>query len=43
VLVAGAGEAGLAAGMALRQAALSFMMVDAGDRREVPGLATTTG
>jgi len=41
VLVVGAGRAGLPR-TGLRQAALSFMMVDAGDQREGPGLATTT-
>jgi putative flavoprotein involved in K+ transport len=32
VLVVGAGQAGLGAGMALRQSGLSFMIVDAADQ-----------
>jgi cation diffusion facilitator CzcD-associated flavoprotein CzcO len=42
VLVVGVGQVGLAAGMALRQARLTVMIVDAGDQREGPDLATTT-
>jgi cation diffusion facilitator CzcD-associated flavoprotein CzcO len=42
VLVVGAGQAGLAAGMALRQAGLSFMIVDAAGQPGGPGPATTT-
>jgi putative flavoprotein involved in K+ transport len=42
VLVVGAGPAGLAAGMAIRNAGLSFMIVDAADQRQDPGPATTT-
>ncbi|HWI00899.1 MAG TPA: FAD-binding protein [Propionibacteriaceae bacterium] len=42
VLVVGAGQAGLAAGIAVRQTGLRFLIMDAGDQPEGPGLATTT-
>jgi cation diffusion facilitator CzcD-associated flavoprotein CzcO len=42
VLVVGAGQAGFAAGMALRQAGLGFMIVDAADEQDGLGPSTTT-